>query len=57
MLEKSHGDSYFVVNCGPYEYNFSKFNEKVVTVNWEDHTPCPFVEFTTKILLVLKMML
>lgn len=57
MLENKHGDQYFVVNCGPYEYNFSKFNGKVITVDWEDHTPCPFIEFSTKIFQGLKLML
>lgn len=45
FLQKYHENLYLVINASNDPYDFSKFNNNVISMDWPNHYPCPFESF------------
>lgn len=50
FLQDRHGDNYRVVNTSSRTYDYSKFGDRVVDVEWPNHHPCRFYYFCRLVL-------
>jgi len=41
MIRKKHGSDYLIINLSGRKYNYSKFEDKVLDYEWEDHHSPP----------------
>jgi len=41
MIRKKHGGDYLIINLSGRKYNYSKFEDKVLDYEWEDHHSPP----------------
>ncbi len=52
FLQESHPGRYLVINLSSRKYDYAKFGNAVLDLNWPNHYPCPFlilVEFVAKV--------
>lgn len=45
FLQKYHENLFLIINASNRNYDFSKFNNNVISMNWPNHYPCPFEAF------------
>ena len=45
FLQKYHEHLYLVINASNDPYDFTKFNNNVISMDWPNHYPCPFESF------------
>lgn len=45
LLSKNHSEKFLIINASNRTYDYSKFNNKVVTMSWPNHFPCPLEHF------------
>lgn len=57
FLERNHGINYLIVNASNRLYNYSKFGNRVIDMNWPNHYPCPFGHFVTVLKTTLQFLL
>lgn len=57
FLDSRHPNKYYVINTSYRKYDYSKFHNRVIDIDWPNHHPCRFYYFaklaleTTKLLL------
>ena len=57
FLNSKHKDKYYVINTSNRKYDYTKFNSKVIDIEWPNHHPCRFYYFCKLILEIAKMMM
>jgi hypothetical protein len=57
LLDLKHKDKYLVFNASNRLYDESKFFNRVRSMNWPNHYPCPFEHFVTVVLEALEFLL
>lgn len=45
LLNEKHTDHYLIVNVSNRKYDFDKFNNNVMSIEWPNHYPCPIERF------------
>ena len=49
FLRKKHHSDFVVYNLSNRKYDHRKFGWRVITVEWQDHYPCPFLRYVRTI--------
>lgn len=57
LLDSKHADRYIVFNASNRAYDESKFFNRVRSMNWPNHYPCPLEHFITMVLESLEFLL
>lgn len=57
LIKKNHESKFLIINASNIKYNYLHFDNKVVTMDWKDHLPCPFFHFLDNLILSIKFLL
>lgn len=57
FLNTCHKDKYYIVNTSSRKYDYSKFNNKVIDIDWPNHHPCEFYYFSKLVLEITRLMI
>lgn len=57
LLDRNHPNKYLIINASNRKYNYEKFGNRVIDMNWPNHYPCPFGHFLTVIKASLQYLL
>lgn len=57
LLDLKHPNKYLIINASNRKYNYEKFGNRVIDMNWPNHYPCPFGHFLTVIKASLQYLL
>ena len=45
FMKQKHGENFMVVNASNRKYDYSYFENRVFSLKWPNHYPCPFINF------------
>jgi phosphatidylinositol-3,4,5-trisphosphate 3-phosphatase/dual-specificity protein phosphatase PTEN len=57
LLDRNHPNKYLIINASNRKYNYEKFGNRVIDMNWPNHYPCPFGHFLTVLKASLQYLL
>ena len=57
FLDSRHPNKYYVINTSSRKYDYSKFHNKVIDIDWPNHHPCRFFYFCKIVLETAKLLM
>ena len=57
FLDSRHPNKYYVINTSSRKYDYSKFHNRVIDIDWPNHHPCRFYYFSKIVLETAKLLM
>ena len=57
FLDSRHPNKYYVINTSSRKYDYSKFHNRVIDIDWPNHHPCRFFHFSKLVLETAKLLI
>lgn len=57
FLDTRHPGKYYVINTSSRKYDYSKFHDRVIDIDWPNHHPCRFYYFAKIVLETAKLLI